>query len=70
MPSLESLPEIAYSADHTVYRVTGLGRMTINHRQIFLSKALPGVRPTSFNGVLVLGFCHQATKRLDLRTGV
>jgi len=77
LPSLrpypETLPEIVSSADHTVYRVSGSGRITIDHQQIFISEALRGllvgVRPTSIAGVLVVRFCNQAIKRLDLRHG-
>jgi transposase InsO family protein len=70
-PYPERLPEIEYSPDHTVYRVTGSGRISINQRQIFISEALRGlpvgVRPTSIEGVVVVRFCNQAIKRLDLR---
>lgn len=50
------LPEISYSADHTVHRVNSAGRITIDGHPVFISEALRGlplgVRPTGIEGSL------------------
>lgn len=70
-PYPDILPEITYSADHTVHRVNSAGRITIDRRPVFISEALRGlpvgVRRTAVDGVVVVRFCQQAITRIDLR---
>lgn len=70
-PYPENLPEIGYSADHTVCRVHQHGTIWFRGRTHFISEALAGlpvgVRPTATDGVFVVRFCDQAITRLDLR---
>lgn len=73
-PYPQVLPEISYSADHTVHHVNSAGRITIDGHPVFISEALRGlpvgVRPTGVDGVLVVRFCNQAIKRIDRRRAV
>lgn len=70
-PYPKTLPEIAYSEDHTVCRVHQHGTIWFAGRPHFISEALAGlpvgVRPTAVDGVFVVRFCAQAIRRLDLR---
>jgi len=71
-PYPDPLPDIVYSDDCTVCRVHHSGTISFQHRVLFVSEALRdlpvGVRSTSVDGVVVVRFCDQEIRTIDLRT--